>query len=43
MKRISLQICNSISSFFNKIIDKETKRVADFYNQIFVCEFEERR
>jgi len=39
MKRIFLQIVNSISSFFNKMSDQEAKRVIDFYNRIFESEF----
>jgi hypothetical protein len=34
MKRIFLQILNSITGFFNKIIDQEAKRVIDFDNRI---------
>ena len=43
MKRIFLQIVNSIASFFNKIIDEEAKRVIEFYNHIFASEFGEGR
>ena len=43
MKRIFFQILKSIARFFNKMSDQEAKRVIDFYNHIFACEFEERR
>jgi hypothetical protein len=35
MKRIILQILNSITSFFNKMSDQEAKRIIDLYNHIF--------
>jgi hypothetical protein len=34
MKRIILQILNSITNFFNKIIDKEAERVFEFNSQV---------
>jgi hypothetical protein len=42
MKKILLQIINSIASLFNKMSDQEAKRVIDLYNHIFASEFDER-
>jgi len=42
MKRIILQILDSIANFFNKIIDKEAERVVEFYNYIFASDLKER-
>jgi len=35
MKKIILQILDSITNFFNKIIEKEAERVDKFNRQIF--------
>ena len=35
MKKIILQILNSIAGFFNKMSDQEAKRIIDLYNHIF--------
>jgi len=35
MKKIFLQILNSIRNFFNKMSDQEAKRIVEFYNDIF--------
>jgi cell shape-determining protein MreC len=43
MKRIILQIIDSITGFFNKIIDKESERVDKFYKYIFDSDLKERR
>jgi hypothetical protein len=43
MKRIILQILNSITDFFNKIIDKEAERVNEFHKHIFASNLKERR
>jgi len=43
MKRIILEILDSITNFFNKIIDKESERVDKFYEYIFDSDLKERR
>jgi hypothetical protein len=42
MKRIILEILDLITSFFNKIIDREAERVNEFYKYIFASDLKER-
>ncbi len=42
MKIIILEILDSITNFFNKIIDKEAERVDKFYKYIFDSDLKER-